>query len=63
MFPKIDITSYLRQAREGIADDRPSTNGEHVPPKHEPTYSALLGSGWGNPKLLKPGPQPDKKEG
>lgn len=60
MFPKIDVSSYLRPASEDDAAIQPSENGAAVQPKHDPTYSTFLGSGFGNPKLLKPASQSDQ---
>lgn len=52
MFKKIDVSSYLRSAaNEGAAaNDDEAT--ERLP-KHEPTYSAAFGFGFGEPKLMK----------
>jgi hypothetical protein len=59
---KINISSYLQPTRADDAGDQMVENGACRPPKHDPTYSALLGYGFtGMPKLLPPEPQPDRK--
>jgi len=60
MFDHIDISSYLRPAPNGCTGDHSTEADGARPPKHDPTYSAVFGYGWGKPKLLKP--KPNSKE-
>jgi len=41
---KIDVRSYLRPGCDEGADEQESRNGKR--PKHDPTYSSLLGCRW-----------------
>lgn len=59
---EIDISYYLRPTHGDDASDRTTTDGASYRPKHDPTYSALLGWGFGKPKLLPPDPPPAKAD-
>jgi hypothetical protein len=49
MWKKPDISSYLHpEAENGETKQDAATK----PPLHDPTYSVVLGYGWGKPKLL-----------
>ena len=56
MIDKVDISSYLRPASGRNSDDQASENSACEWPKHDPTYSAVFGWGFGKPKLLPPEP-------
>jgi hypothetical protein len=62
MQKKVDISSYLQSARGHDAGDETEQSSARALPKHDPTYSSLLGYGWRKPKLLPPDPHPDKTE-
>jgi hypothetical protein len=47
---KVDVSSYVHPEHE--VDRAAAESGNAKPPKHDPTYSSLLGYGWGEPKLL-----------
>jgi hypothetical protein len=56
MIGKVDISSYLRPASGRDASDQACENSTGERPKHDPTYSAVFGWAFGEPKLLPPEP-------
>jgi len=62
MQKKVDISSYLQRARGRDGGDETDQSRTRDLPKHDPTFSSLLGYGWRKPKLLPPDPHPDETE-
>lgn len=55
---KVDASCYLHPRVASGDSDGTSENRTSIRPKHDPTYSALLGWGFsGPPKLLPPDSQ------
>lgn len=63
MLKKIDVSCYVQPHRESDAKDPASANGGARRQIHDPTYSAVLGYGFGEPKLLPPAkPDPNRTD-
>ena len=59
---KVNVSSYLQSGPESDDNARSPEIGGQPLPKHDPTYSSLLGFGFrGMPKLLPTDPPPDSK--
>lgn len=57
---RVNVSSYLQPGPESDGKTRSSENGGQPLPKHDPTYSSLLGFGFrGMPKLLPTEPPRD----
>lgn len=55
MMKKVDVSSYLQPGSRREESHVASEREVPIRPKHDPTYSALLGFGFsGTPKLLQP---------